>query len=183
MKQASFLSGGWGAVVPLSAAIGVYLFFVFVPGMREIRELRADMDMKQAVIATANTFPQRLNAVEAEMRAARDYVEQWRGPAAKPQEYAKTFAGLSQLLKQSGATPTMFRPEAKQTWTELERVPLTIGCRGRYDEVYALINSIERVPQRIWIEEATIEKSRQDAELVECELKLAIFADKFEISN
>ncbi|MBL9090130.1 MAG: type 4a pilus biogenesis protein PilO [Planctomycetaceae bacterium] len=183
MKQANFLSGGWGAVVPLSAAIGAYLFFVFFPGMREIRELRADMDMKQAVIAAAKTIPQRLNAADAEMRAARDYVEQWRGLAAKPEEYAKTFAGLSQLLKQSGATPTMFRPESKQIWTELERMPLTIGCRGRYEQVYALINGIERVPRRIWIEEATIEKSRQDAELVDCELRLAIFADKFEISN
>lgn len=181
--KSNWLGGTWAAVVPLTGAIGVYLAFVFLPGMREIRELRADMAVKEAASIAAATIPARLRNVDAEIVETRRYVDQWRGMAADPASQSLLFGELSRLVKQSGAQTTMFRPESKQSLAELERTPLTIGCRGTFAQVQTLIAGVERMPQRIWIEQMKVESNSQNAELIECELKLAIFADKFEISN
>ena len=45
MKK-SLLGGGWAAIIPLTLAIGVYLFVVFFPTMREISSLRAEIASK-----------------------------------------------------------------------------------------------------------------------------------------
>ncbi|MBL9082580.1 MAG: type 4a pilus biogenesis protein PilO [Planctomycetales bacterium] len=181
--KTGLLGGAWAAIVPLTAAIGVYLVFVFIPGMREIRELRADIAQKEAAIAAAATIPTRLRNIDAEIVATREYVDQWRGMRADPAALSGLFGELSKLVKQSGAQTTMFRPEAKVSLAELERTPLTIGCRGTFSQVQSLLATVEKLPHRIWIEAAKVESNVQNAELVECELRLAIFADKFEISN
>ena len=43
--------------------------------------------------------------------------------------------------------------------------------------------AIEKLPARIWVDEVTLERADQDGKTVSCELRLAIFADNFEISD
>ena len=47
MKLPAFLTGGWAAIVPLSAAFGLYMVVIFLPGMREMRTLREEMAERQ----------------------------------------------------------------------------------------------------------------------------------------
>jgi hypothetical protein len=46
-----------------------------------------------------------------------------------------------------------------------------------------VLAAIEHLPARIWIDEVTFERIGQDGAIVSCELRLAIFADNFEISD
>lgn len=181
--KVNMLGGAWAAIVPLTAAIGAYLFFVFFPGMREIRDLRADIALKETAAIAAAAIPTRLKNIDAESIAAREYLAKFRAVPADPAAMSRLFGELSQVVKKSGAITTAFRPEAKLALAELERTPVTIGCRGTFEQVQTLLASIEAMPHRIWIEHAKLETGRESAELIECEIKLAIFADKFEISN
>jgi Tfp pilus assembly protein PilO len=179
----SLLGGGWAAIVPLTLAIGIYLAVVFFPTMREISSLRAEIAGKEAVIADAARQSGRLPQLEADLAATHEYLRQWRGISAKPGESARLFGRLADLVKASGATTTVFRPEPKRSHASMERLPLVLGCRGTHEQVHALLSSIERLPARIWVDELTLERGDQDGETVACELKLAIFADNFEISD
>lgn len=182
MKK-SFLTGGWGAIIPLTAAFGVYLFFVFLPGMKEIHRMRSEMESKEAVVQLAATIPEQLKHIDQEFVDAHQYVEKWRGVSNKPSDVAGLFGRLSNLTKVSGVATTAFRPEPKVSYATLERIPLTLGCRGTPEQVQTLIASIESLSQRVWIDEAVIERGKQNGKDVTCELKLAIFADNFEISD
>jgi Tfp pilus assembly protein PilO len=179
----SLLGGGWAAIVPLTLAIGVYLVVVFFPTMREIGSLRADIAAKEATIADAAKQSGRLPRLEEELAATRAYLREWRGISVRPGESARLFGQLADLVKASGATTTVFRPEPKRTHASLERLPLVLGCRGTHDQIHALLSAIERLPARIWIDELTIERGDQDGKAVSCEIRLAIFADNFEISD
>jgi Tfp pilus assembly protein PilO len=182
MKK-SLLSGGWAAIVPLTLAIGAYLLVVFFPTMREISALRAEIASKEAVISDAATQSARLPKLEAELATTRKYLNDHRGISARPGESARLFGQLADLVKASGATTTVFRPELKRVHASLERLPLVLGCRGTHDQVHAVLAAIERLPARIWIDEVLWERADQDGGLVSCEIKLAIFADNFEISD
>lgn len=182
MKK-SIMTGGWGAIIPLTAAFGVYLFFVFLPGMKDIRRMKSEMELNEATVQAAATIPQQLQQIDDELIAANRYLEKWRGLTNKPSDVAEMFGRLSNLAKVSGVATTAFRPETKQTLATLERIPLTFGCRGSHNQVQTLLASFEELNKRLWIEEVLIERHQQNAQAVMCELKLAIFADNFEISN
>lgn len=183
MKQKSLLSGGWAVIVPFTAAIVVYLWFVFFPQMREIRSMREEIAEKQQFIAGIAQRSAREKEIDDEQAATRDYVERYRGATGKPSDVAGLFATLSELLQQSGVKTTMFRPEPKQSLAVVERLPVTIGCTGDHERVQSLLASIERMNQRIWVDEITIERGKETGEGMRCELRPAIFVNNFEISD
>lgn len=183
MKQKSLLNGGWAVIVPLTAAIVAYLWLMFFPQMREIRSMREEIAEKQSFIAGAAQRTAREKEIDDEQAATRDYVERYRGATGKPSDVAGLFAALSELLQQSGVTTTMFRPEPKQSFAAVERIPVTIGCTGDHDRLLSLLASVERMNQRIWVDEVTIEREKETGEGMRCELRPAIFVNNFEISD
>lgn len=182
MKK-SFLTGGWGAIIPLTAAFGVYMFFVFLPGMKDIRRMRSEMEINQVVVQAASSVPEQLKRIDQEFLDANHYLEAHRGITNKPGDVAEMFGRISNLAKTSGVVTTAFRPETKQSLATLERIPLTFGCRGTHHQVQTLLASLEGLNRRIWVDEVLIERNQQNGKFVMCELKLAIFADNFEISD
>ena len=182
MKK-SLLGGGWAAIVPLTLAIGVYLAVVFFPTMREISFLRAEITTKEATIAEAARQSGLLPQLEKDLVATRQYLRDWRGISARPGESAQLFGQLADLVKASGASTTVFRPEPKRAHASIERLPLVLGCRGTHDQVHAVLAAVEKLPARIWIDEVSLERADQDGKFVSCEIRLAIFADNFEISD
>jgi Tfp pilus assembly protein PilO len=182
MKK-SILTGGWGAIIPLTAAFGVYIFFVFLPGMKDIRRMRSEMEASEVAVQAASIVPEQLKRIDQEFLDANRYLDERRGITNKPSDVAEMFGRISNLAKVSGVSTTAFRPEAKQSLATLERIPLTFGCRGTPQQVQTLLATLEGLNRRIWVDEVLIERNQQNGKLVMCELKLAIFADNFEISD
>lgn len=183
MKKKSPLSGGWAVIVPLTTAIFAYLWFVFFPQMSEIRRMREEIAEKQTFIAGAAQRTAREKEIDDQQSATRAYVERYRGATGKPSDVAGLFATLSELLKQADVTTTMFRPETKQPFAAIERIPVTIGCTGDHERLLALLAKVERVNQRIWIDEVSLERGKEDGEGMTCRLKPVIFVNNFEISD
>jgi Tfp pilus assembly protein PilO len=182
-KQNSLLSGGWTVIVPLTAAIVTYLVFVFFPQMREIRALREDIAQKQSYLGGIAQRTAREAAVDAEEATTREYVTRLRGTAAAPSDVAALFAAVAERLKTAGVTTTIFRPEAKQSFVAVDRIPLSIGCTGEHDRLQSMLAGIERMNQRVWIDEFVLERGKENEEGMTCEVKLAIFVNNFEISD
>jgi Tfp pilus assembly protein PilO len=176
-------AGGWVVIVPLTGVLAAYLYFIFFPGMRTMREEQAEMVTKRAYLAQSAARTARLEAAEKEAAATIEYLRQWRGTATKSSDVARLFGDLSECLKQSGATTTVFRPEAKQPSAVVDRVPLTVACVGTFTQLQSMLASIESLPQRIWIEEAIFERDAKDGEKMRAELKPVIFVNNFEISD
>jgi Tfp pilus assembly protein PilO len=183
MNRSQFQSGGWAVIVPLTAAIAAYLFFVFFPQMREIRTLREDIAAKQLYLGGTAQRVAREAAIDEEEAATREYVARLRGASRTSADVSAVFAAVSEQLRSAEVTTTTFRPEAKQSLAVVERIPLSIGCTGEHDRLRALLSSIEQMNERIWIDELTLERAPENEEGMSCQLKLAIFVNNFEISD
>jgi Tfp pilus assembly protein PilO len=175
--------GGWSAILPCAAAIGGYLFFVFLPGMREIHALRADSAAKQQFLSESVARAARQKLIETEEAETRMYLDQWHKSSAKPGDTGRVFGELAEMFKSAGVETTTFKPEAKQSLAAVDRLPLTVGCTGSHDELQALLASLEQLSKRVWIDELVLERGAEAGSKMKCELKLAIFVDNFEISD
>jgi hypothetical protein len=86
-------------------------------------------------------------------------------------------------LKDAGVTTTIFRPESKQSFVAVERIPLSIGCTGEHDRLQSLPAQLESMNRRVWIDELVLERAKENEQDMTCELKLAIFVNNFDISD
>lgn len=182
-NRTQLLQGGWVAIVPLTIAIGIYLFVIFFPGMREIRALRAETIDNELAAADARRQAAQLGEIERQIAETLDYVRKWRGGGHSSQSVARAFGDVASLVKSSGAVTSTFRPESKTAYASFDRLPLQLGCRGTYDQIQALLASFDRLPHRIWVDEVTLERAAGNDGTIACEIKLAIFVDKFDISD
>lgn len=180
----NFLSnkGGWIAILPCTAALAAYLFLVFLPGMREIHQLRADMIVKQRYLSESATRATREKLIDAEETETREYLEE-RHHGASTSGGAALFGELSERFKSAGVTMTMFRPEPKSSFAAVDRLPATVQCKGPFEQLQALLASLEQLEQRVWVEDLLLERGSETAGDVKCEIRLAIFVDNFEISD
>lgn len=183
MKNFLSSKGGWIAILPCTAAVAAYLFLVFLPGMREIHQLRADMVVKQRYLSESAVRAAREKAVETEEAETREYLQRGRNGAGSKAEGAALFGELSEQFRSAGVTMTMFRPEPKSLHVAVDRLPATVQCQGTFLQLQSLLASLEQLRHRIWIEELLLERGAEIEGNVKCELRLAIFVDNFEISD
>lgn len=180
MKKFFSSKGGWVAIVPCTVALAVYLFVVFLPGMREIHELRADMVVKQNYLSQSAVRVAREKSLDAEEAETRVYLTQGRDGKI---DGAAIFGELSERFKRAGVTMTMFRPEPKASYAAVDRLSATVQCKGTFEQLQALLSSLEQLQRQVWIEDLVLERGLEAAGDMKCELKLAIFVDNFEISD
>jgi hypothetical protein len=183
VNKSKFKSGGWAVILPMTAAIGLYVAFVFLPQMREIHAMRLEIADNQSFLGSVAQRSVRDAAVDADIEATRRYIEHYRGASSSPADVSGLFAQISDLLNAAGVTTSNFKPEAKQALGSVDRVPLVISCSGSRDRVQSLLAGLEQINQRLWVEELTMERGKEAGEDMTCELRLAIFTNHFEISD
>jgi Tfp pilus assembly protein PilO len=164
----------WFVTVPLLAGTAAFALWFYRPTQAEIADLRAELELKQVVLADATSLPLKIEQAQQELKEARAFVAAWRQTAGQ-QNLAAVFGELAGIVAAAGAKTTKFEPEAAVRCRYLTRVPVTLACEGTLPQVYQVLQKLERMPQTIWIEELRISRERKDVPVVTCVLKLAMF--------
>jgi Tfp pilus assembly protein PilO len=166
----------------LALTVGYALFF-YLPGKRAMEQLTVELQSKRAAIARGEQTALQLQDANQELRLAREYIATWRQRTASGAGSASIFGQLSAVAKDAGATTTRFEPSATVDMDCLRKLPLTLGCTGSFEQVFALLHGLEGLPRYVWVDELRLERKREGDKDLQCELKLAIFADKTKNSN
>lgn len=176
MKTSSLLNG-W--TIPI-AAVGLavaYAFCFFLPGQRQVAELSQQVATEQAFVQQTEALAPALAATEQQIQAARAYNAAWKEASPSPADLAALFGQIHELAKAAGVTTTRLDPDVPVDLARLRRIPLMIGCTGQFTQIARFLESVERLPQTIWIENLRLEAGGENGKDVQCEVMLEIFAD------
>ena len=177
------LSKSWllpALVVGIAVA---YVTLVLIPGQRKIRQLADDVEAHQAFVAQSQAITPALAVTQQEIQRAEQYRTVWEQASPHGPNLAGLFGQINGLAKSSGVVTTRFAPQDPVVLAKLRRVPLLIGCTGSFPQIARFVQSLERLPTTVWIEDLKLEKSEKTGENVQCELSLAIFAVNSEDSD
>ena len=176
-------SKSWLVTVPIALASAAYVWFIFLPGKRAIADLHTELQNNQIVAASAGKTTAAINQVTKLAGDTQAYIEEHRLPAGSSAQMARIFADIAEAARRAGVRTTRFAPEPLTAYDSLQKSSLRLGCVGRFAEVGSLLESLERMPQRIWIDSMSLQSDGENGEAVRCEAVLAVFVDKPEISN
>jgi Tfp pilus assembly protein PilO len=171
------------ATVLVAVASIAYVFFVFLPGQKAIGELHRELTKKQQYILDADRLSQAIEQVRHDFESGQAFTSVWCEAAPSEPELA---ALMGRITEEAKAAETAIVRLDRRTITRQEtiwHVSVVLECRGRFEQVFELVRRLEAVPQDVWITDLHLERSSEDAELVEAELVLTIFADNSEDSD
>jgi Tfp pilus assembly protein PilO len=174
--------GGWTLTAALLALALGYYFLYYRPAGTKIASLKADLAMIQHNLADAANLPARITSVSAELNETRAFVEGWQA-ASRRDELPAVLGRITAALADAGVHTMHFTPEPAVVHAVVEEVPLAMSVEGTLDQLARLLAKLEALPNTVWIEELKLLRTRENGKNLLCEFKLAIFADKPNVSD
>jgi Tfp pilus assembly protein PilO len=147
-----------------------------------MKALQDELRTKQQTIAQDDALLRQIEFTSDQLEEARRYVADWQETSPRESGATALFGQISRLTKQSGMSTTRFEPQQVVERRRVREIPLQLGVQGSLAEFFALLAAVEKLPPLIWVDELKIERNPKSDDL-QCELKLALFADKSEISD
>jgi Tfp pilus assembly protein PilO len=172
----------WVLTSTLAGLTVLYLSLAYFPTRKAMKSMSAEIEFKRQKAMTAAPLALEILAARDQLSKADRYVEEQR-KAAGTSNGAVLFGQISAIASSAGVRTTRFEPATCIQGEQLLQLPLSMACRGSFAQIFNLLQGIERLPQAIWVEELRIESKGVEADELTCQIKLAAFADKTDISD
>jgi Tfp pilus assembly protein PilO len=173
----------WLVTMPIAGLAAAYVWFLFLPGQKAIADLNAELQAKQATITGMPRSIAARQALEKELQEIESYQQAWEGCSSNSAEVANLFGQIAEAMKTAGIETTRFAPEAVVKYDRMQKIPLRIGFSGSFPQICDFLMRLEKINQRIWVEDFNLEKEGEKGDGLKCELNLAIFAGNSEKSD
>jgi Tfp pilus assembly protein PilO len=172
----------WLLTSTLAGLTVLYLSVAYFPARKAMTVMSAELQLKRQKVMAAALLAQEIATTRDQLTSAERYVRQQREVAGISAS-AVLFGDISAIASTAGVRTTRFEPAPGIQTEQLLQLPLSIACTGSFPQIFALVQGLEQLPQAIWIEELRIEKKRAEGDELNCQLKLAAFSDKSNISD
>ncbi len=176
MSNRSAKRTSWFVTLPIAAGAVGYLWLVFLPTTRVIRETRNEIRTKQDFIAQAQSLHATLAQTEHDLKEVESCVSEWDSRAPAVARLPHLYGRIAHVAHEAGISPTKFDPLKEIAMETVRRAPVQMELVGAYQQIAALLAALERLPETIWIQQLKLEKQSENGGNVHCELKLEIFA-------
>jgi Tfp pilus assembly protein PilO len=184
----------WLVTLPLAAILSAYLWLVFLPGQRVIAALETELADKRAFIASGAHVAECRVQFERKLADLRTYCNRWQAKPSDSARLAALYGEIAELLKASGVATTHFSPGPTHKLDVLQKTTLKIECEGTFEQVASVLTRLEKMPERLWVEDVNLEtlanddpnrreQDDQTGQIMRCQVNLVIFAGNSEKSN
>jgi Tfp pilus assembly protein PilO len=174
--------GNWLTTASLLGITVGFVLLVFMPQMKRIRELEMEVQLLEQFIAQEPALAAQLELGRREYEDTAAFVESWRRTAPPGRKTAALFGRIAHLAHEAGADVVRFEPGPVEEGDALRRLTLEIGGQGPFEDLFGWLRAMESLPETVWIEELSVER-REGRQDLQCDVTLAIFADKSEKSD
>src|SRR2546421_4878742 len=100
----------WFITLPIAATAVGYLWFVFFPTARIIRETRDEIREKQDFIAQCESLHWTVAQLDHDLAQSKQFTQQWRRVTPAAGQLASVFGKISNQLRLSGVVAKRFEP-------------------------------------------------------------------------
>ncbi len=173
----------WLFAVLISGSVLGYVFLIFLPGQRATASLYGEFIDKQNYVVDCHQFDSQIADVEAELKRTNNFIDDWRNNSCSEARLAHVFVEITEDAEQAGAEIVRFEPQPVEMLDSLQRIPVQMACEGNFVQLFNLLTNLEALAPDFWITDLKVEPVSAQSERLRCELSLAFFAGKREISD
>ena len=173
----------WMFAVAVGGGMLGYVLLIFFPGQRATAALRRELEEKQRYVQDCQQLDNQIAAVEHELSRTAHFIDTWHGNSCSEARLAHVFVAVTEHAEKAGADIVRFEPQAIDSLDALQRIPVQMACEGSFSQLFCLLTNLESLAPDFWITDLKVEPVSAKSDRLRCELILAFFADKREISD
>jgi Tfp pilus assembly protein PilO len=175
--KTSLRQTSWIVALPLAGLTAAYVLGFFLPGRRAIDRLREELDAQREFVVSTTFVAPAIEATKEELKKTAAYNSAWLANAPTEADLSDLHGRIHALAKTAGATTTRFEPQPTVDYERLRRLPILVGCTGSFSQLGRFLETLENLPQTIWVENVEFSTSGQSEGAVKCEVELVVFTD------
>jgi len=169
--------GSWLVTLPLVLVAAGYLTLFYLPGRQAISQATGQIGQCRQVLDQSTGVLAALHAAQQEAEKAGRFVTGWEANCPPTGELSQLYGEIYALAEEAGAGVTRFDPEAIDRGERILKIPLKMGCQGRFEQIFAFLSALEGARYEVWITELAMERLSEDGEDISCKISLVVFAD------
>jgi Tfp pilus assembly protein PilO len=175
--------GSWLVTLPLALLAVGYLMFFYLPGRRAISRATDQVEEHRQVLDQSAGLLTAIHIAQQDAGKADRFVSGWEANCPPTRELSQLYGEVYALAEAAGARVTRFDPEAIERGQRIVKIPLKMGCQGRFEQVFAFLAGLEGTHYEVWITELRMEGPPENRGDASCELSLVVFAGNSENSD
>ena len=173
----------WLFTALVGACVLAYVFAMFLPSRRATAAIRQEMEKQRTFIMAHSTDTAKIAAAERELAATIKFIETWRASAPHEARLAQVFGEITRDADETGVQIVRFEPQPVEHLERLQRIPVQMALEGSFDQIFAFLRQVEAIDVDFWITTLQVEPVTAGSPRLRCELHLAFFAGRREISD
>lgn len=166
----------WAITLIVAGGAVGYVWGIFLPGQKTIGTIRDDLRSKQTFAVNLALYNSQTREAQTKLEETRSYVDQWQRVLVTPADMPRLYAEIAEVAKRAGVVTTRFSPDPPQRLAQVVKFPVNLGCEGSFGQVGSLVEGLERLPYRVWLERVSVEAEPEGRGLLRCEINLEVFA-------
>ena len=152
-----------------------YVMLAFLPLGRHISATRDALASQQAAVAQEAALLAQIEAYQTECREVANYTTSWPEINDPNLNLSQLLGKISLEAKKVGADALRLEPGPLQAMSSVQRIPVRLGCRGTFQEIHTLIQQMEALPDKLWIERLELAPHDEDKNELTCEMDFETF--------
>lgn len=166
----------WMITAPLVLVTIGFMLLFYLPSRERSRQLEHELASHGILIDTARLVSTQFRPTQQQLDVAKAHVEHWQLGAPGSDSVPATFGHISQLAKQCNVRVLDFDPDPPEKLAHLSRVPMNLVFEGEFSDLFRLIQSMEQMTTKHWMERVSLESPQKSQRLTRCTISLVIFA-------
>ena len=182
-RKSALRYDSWLVTSSLAAAGVLYLVCSFLPTSRAIQALRDEIRAHKTYIADATSLTSVIAQTQAQRDRSREYAATWRQRIPVPSTFSALLGRITRQADLAGAATTRIEPQTTVELATLRAVPILFSAKGSFGQLSRLLAGLERLPERIWLEDVRLEQVRESRQEIKVDLRLVVFTGNSDISD
>jgi Tfp pilus assembly protein PilO len=170
-------------ILPMIGIGVAYLLLLCLPNYRAMHKQRDLIQLQQKFIVQSDSLTGEISEIKARVKRTEKFCQDWETKAPGDADVSQVHREINDCVSQAGATVTGFDPQPIVPMNTMDRVSLTLRAAGTFAQVNAMLAKLETMPETVWLENLRLKAAGKDAEKMDCEVTLVVFAKKSEKSD
>lgn len=166
----------WMVTAPLVLVTIGFMVLFYLPSRERTRQLEHELTSHGMLIDTTRLVSTQFRPTQQQLELAKSHVEHWQLGAPDSDTVPATFGHISRLAKQCNVRVLDFDPDPPEKLAHLSRVPMNLVFEGEFADLFRLLQSMEQMPTKHWMERVRMESPQKSQSTTRCAISLVIFA-------
>ncbi len=155
----------------------VYVFFVFLPAHRVIRQSQQELREMQQHIVQADGLLVTMQELQQNLAATQKLTKIWKQSAPTAGNLTPCFAKISEEAQLAKVRIVRLDPQPAKQRQTLQENAVALSLEGNLNGIFEFFRRLEELPQTTWLREVHFQRSAGTGETLRCDLTLTIFGD------